>query len=237
MNLFWDFRDHSPHADLPAMYQTFVGHELPNELVAAQGIARLLVETATELSDSHRSLLVRLANRLQETDRQSRQLAEMGRLMRGPAYESAWPVGPVMRESIAQMSALSSCNDIIYRSHIEATTLEVSCAWFRRVVRELIHNAQQAIGSGRPGTIETEMIMRANRCTLSVRDTGVGFTEKELATVLDPFQPGRRFRTQGPGLGLFLVRQILRRWKGLLRIESIPGATCVSLEFAATEEE
>jgi signal transduction histidine kinase len=237
MNLLWDFRNASPHLDLPAMYQAFVGHELLNQLVAAQGVARLLVETATELSEANRAMLTRLADRIRETDEQARRVAEIGRTLREPAYGLAWPVKPLLQESLTQMSALSRSNDISYSSKAEARTLCVSSVWFRRILRELLHNAQQAIGTDRSGAIEVEVSSQGNRCTVRVCDTGVGFRDQDCAALLAPFQPGRRFRSQGIGLGFFLIRQILQPWKGTFQIESRPGATCVSLEFASTEEE
>jgi signal transduction histidine kinase len=63
---------------------------------------------------------------------------------------------------------------------------------------------------------------------LRVTDSGRGMTEAQLAR-LGAFRQFERakFEQQGLGLGLFIVRQILRRTRGTLTIESTPGqGTC-----------
>ncbi|MFQ3651930.1 MAG: HAMP domain-containing sensor histidine kinase [Gemmataceae bacterium] len=218
------------------MYQSFVGHELLNELVAAQGLARLLGEIANELTEEHRSLLTRLADRLQAVDHQARQVAEVGRLLREAAYGPSWSVEPMLQETQTQLSALSATNGMKYNVAITAIKVSVCNRWLRRVLQELLDNARQAVGSSRDGCIAVELSMQQERCLLSVRDNGIGFAEKDRMSILTPFQPGRRFHSRGIGLGFFLIRQILPRWRGCLRIDSIPGDTCVSVEFAPTEE-
>lgn len=237
MKQSWHFHENSSQADLLALYQAFLGHELLNELVAAQGLARMLGETATEFSESNQLLLKRLADRLRETDQQTRQLAELGRFLRTPAYGPVWSVEAVIQETLLQMSALSARPDIKYSSSVTVKNLRVSEHWFRRLTLELLRNAQQAIAAaGSAGQVLVQLGEESGRCVLGVRDNGIGFSQKEGAILWQPFQPGRRFRSLGGGFGFFLIRQILQRWRGSLQIESVPGDTRVAVAFAPTEE-
>ena len=76
--------------ELTAAYQQFVGHELANQLVPLQAFARLLLEHhGNQLDEDGRHLLGRMADLTQRADRHARQLAEVGRLLREPAWGPA----------------------------------------------------------------------------------------------------------------------------------------------------
>jgi signal transduction histidine kinase len=65
---------------------------------------------------------------------------------------------------------------------------------------------------------------------VSVRDTGVGIADAQKAKLFSAFQSTK---PKGMGLGLALVRRIVRRFGGDVRIESVAGAgTTVLLTFA-----
>src|SRR5947209_3860755 len=65
---------------LLACYQQALGHDLPNKLVALQGLARLLdQELAEQLSGEAREWLARILGLTREIDTQVRALADVGR--------------------------------------------------------------------------------------------------------------------------------------------------------------
>jgi len=71
---------------------------------------------------------------------------------------------------------------------------------------------------------------------IDIKDTGEGINKKDLEQIFDPFfttkEPGK-----GTGLGLFIVKQIVERNGGSIRVESEPGkGTTFSLEFQASQE-
>src|SRR5689334_5074425 len=68
---------------LLACYQEALGHQLPNHLVALQGLARLLEEAeAGRLGPEGRTYLGRLAALARQVDDTVRALAEVGRVCR-----------------------------------------------------------------------------------------------------------------------------------------------------------
>ena len=65
---------------------------------------------------------------------------------------------------------------------------------------------------------------------MSVRDTGVGIPDAQKSRLFTAFQTTK---PKGMGLGLALVRRIVRRFGGDVRIESVAGTgTTVLLTFA-----
>ena len=77
----------------------------------------------------------------------------------------------------------------------------------------IVRNAVQAIdGKGR---IEIDTVLDGGRVSVSIQDNGSGISTEHLKRIFDPF-----FTTKGPdqgeGLGLYIVRQIVTRYRGTI---------------------
>lgn len=84
----------------------------------------------------------------------------------------------------------------------------------------MILNALDAMPQG--GTLTLETACSCEGCELSISDTGVGMTPEQVQQVFSPF-----YTTKGPrgtGLGLTVVRDIIKRHDGQIGLESNPGA-------------
>jgi PAS domain S-box-containing protein len=108
----------------------------------------------------------------------------------------------------------------------------------QQLVMNLIINAGEAIGAGKPGTVNVrtgvrdltaaesgasftaEALTPGSYVYLEVKDTGSGMDEATKAKIFDPF-----FTTKftGRGLGLAAVSGILRALRGAIRVYSTPG--------------
>jgi signal transduction histidine kinase len=101
----------------------------------------------------------------------------------------------------------------------------------QQVFINLINNALDAMPDGGELTIRTRTEADAPRVTVEVRDSGDGMTEAVRVRMFDSF-----FTTKGrgTGLGLVVVRQIVREHDGEIEAASVPGAgTSVRLTFPA----
>jgi two-component system sensor histidine kinase/response regulator len=96
------------------------------------------------------------------------------------------------------------------------------------MVEELVDNALNFSTPGTPVHLTARRV--GNKLQLSVSDRGRGMTSQQLKAI-GAFRQFERptFEQQGLGLGLFIVRQIVRRLDGQLHIHSLPGqgTTCV----------
>ncbi|AOS45905.1 Transcriptional regulatory protein WalR [Lacunisphaera limnophila] len=91
------------------------------------------------------------------------------------------------------------------------------------LVEELVENA---LGFSRPGTpVKVRGHRIGSEWQLTVEDAGRGMTRQQLKNLglFRQFEHAK-FQQQGLGVGLFIVRQILRRNRGRLQLESNPGA-------------
>ncbi|GHV94149.1 PAS domain-containing sensor histidine kinase [Spirochaetia bacterium] len=90
--------------------------------------------------------------------------------------------------------------------------------YMKQVLLNLIKNAQAAMGKGGLLTIATSHV--DNEIRISICDTGVGISEKNLAKIFEPY-----FTTKesGTGLGLTLVFKIIREHQGEISVDSREG--------------
>ena len=201
---------------LLACFQKALGHELPNQLVAMQGLARFVEEEqASRLDDDGRALLLRLADLAKRIDGLVRGLAEIGRLTRDPGPVETVALPDVAREAAAEVNLLFSGWTIEYHFNAEASVLPVSRRGLRVVLIHLIRNAVQA-GGGRSAPLDVGSRRTPEGVEWWVRDDGRGFSEAQQGRLFDCF-------AGGAGLGLFLVRQLVAGWGGAIRVHSEPA--------------
>lgn len=92
-----------------------------------------------------------------------------------------------------------------------------------QVVTNLLVNAAQAVGAGRPGEVRLSARTNAERqAVIEVRDTGCGIPDEVLPKIFDPF-----FSTKGVGggmgLGLSICHRIVESFSGTITVETQPG--------------
>jgi two-component system cell cycle sensor histidine kinase/response regulator CckA len=116
----------------------------------------------------------------------------------------------------------------------EPLTVSADASQLEQVLLNLATNARQAMPAGgrftvRLGTARFDEAYAAQHpwarpgdyAELTVMDTGVGMDTRTQARALEPFFTTR---SEGTGLGLAVVHGIVHQHRGLLRVESQPGA-------------
>lgn len=97
----------------------------------------------------------------------------------------------------------------------------------------LVRNAYQALpGSG--GEVRIETRFNDYEVVASVEDHGSGISPEIMGSLFEPFRSGRK---SGTGLGLLIVRRIVREHGGEIEVESEEGeGTTVRLYFPRVEK-
>jgi signal transduction histidine kinase len=206
---------------LQACYQKALGHELPNQLVAIQGLARILqMEPIDRLTAEGRSYLARLANLVQSVDEFVRSLAGLGRLLRDPGPTVNLALAEVAEEAATEVKVLFPALPIEYHFHQGLPVLTMARGPWHYLLVQLFRLAGESAGADHPMRIEVSGRALTEATEVTVTDNGRGWTAAELPKLFEPFGGS----TTGPlGLGLFGVNQIVAGWGGLLRVASAPG--------------
>ncbi len=99
----------------------------------------------------------------------------------------------------------------------------VDAEMWEKIVLNLLSNALKFTFSGE---IAVRLHARPNHIELMVRDTGIGIPKAYLPHLFERFYrvPGNRGRTsEGSGIGLALIDELVRLHQGAMRVQSQPG--------------
>lgn len=103
---------------------------------------------------------------------------------------------------------------------------------FQQVFYNLIRNAHQAL-PGEGGKISITSQANDYEITFAIEDNGTGISPEHMGSLYEPY---RTTKAAGSGLGLLIVRRILREHGGDLSIESRQGeGTCITLHMPRVE--
>jgi light-regulated signal transduction histidine kinase (bacteriophytochrome) len=209
------------HEPLLACFQKALGHELPNRLVAVQGLARLLLlDKASQLDAEGRDYLERLAAAVRQADEMVRALAELGRQLRDPELPIELDLEEVVREAAAQVRVLYPGREFEYHVAGAPTVLILPRQkWLLAFALLLRYTLECASGER---TAHLDVAARQTEGETEIAVTGIksGGAEADLAAQFEPFARGSTTVTQG--LALFPLRLLAAGSRGLLRVVQEP---------------
>jgi signal transduction histidine kinase len=124
-------------------------------------------------------------------------------------------------------------NNLTLRCHVKDIIIIADEENLRHIVINLVDNAIKYNKSN--GDIEIKCYKDENIIILTVSDTGIGMAEEELPKIFEPFyrvQSHRSRETGGVGLGLALVKTLVEKQKGTIKVTSkLNEGTVFAIEF------
>jgi two-component system sensor histidine kinase MprB len=167
---------------------------------------------------------------LAELDELTQIVADVLELARGSSPSVR--VEPVELDTLAREAADRAgrrAPDLRFEFDLEPTVVEGVPERIARAVTNVVDNARK--WSPPDGLIE----LRLHGGTLTVRDHGPGFAEKDLPHVFDRFYRAEQARRMpGSGLGLAIVKQAAEAHGGTATVANAPdGGAIVSVSFGA----
>jgi PAS domain S-box-containing protein len=145
----------------------------------------------------------------------------------------------LLQQCVAIMQPQANRERIIIRTSLLPTlpAIVVDERSIRQIVLNLLSNSIKFTGAGGQVIVSTALTDRAE-AVLRVRDTGVGMSEKEIETALEPFRQlatSTRWGSGGTGLGLPLTKALVEANRASFTIKSAVNAgTLVEITFPAT---
>jgi signal transduction histidine kinase len=206
-----------------------ITHELKTPLTSLTEAARLILEkVAGPVTEKQAKLLVIIEKDAKRQLRLINDLLELSRMRAGmlTLQMEAWDLPVLARE------AMESLNLVAIRKGVQLK-LELRCApvpflmdgnRIYQVLTNLISNALKFTWSGGQVTVHIQE-RSIDEIQVSVMDTGVGISKDDQQRIFDRFYqletqiPGK---IEGSGLGLSIVRHIIKAHGGGIWVESEP---------------
>ncbi|WP_297778142.1 sensor histidine kinase [Blautia sp.] len=133
------------------------------------------------------------------------------------------PVEPLIFQAVAQIRPKAEACEIDVK--IQGNQKITACydkKWSIEALYNLLDNAVKY--SPRGSQVNLRVQEYSMYCEICVEDRGIGMTEEEIPKVFQRFYRGKQVQQkQGVGIGLYLVREIVKKQKGYVKIKSQPG--------------
>jgi signal transduction histidine kinase len=214
--------------ELQQRFFNTVSHELRTPLTVMKNIAQVTLrnpETLTAEKSQHV-----ITSMLEETDRMSQTINFLLSLS-SLSIQKRIPDVHILLLTDTVKEALDSLQDqamaagvsLILHSE-EGAHVRGNPTALRGLVTNLVANALRHTERG--GSITADLHVRKRAVHLSITDTGTGIAQEDITYIFEPFYRGKKARTtdhSGFGIGLSLVREVVRLHNGRISVQSEEG--------------
>lgn len=202
-----------------------VTHEFRSPLTAIKASVTTL-RSGTKLSAGDQEELLTVID--EESDRLNRVVGEAVEMAQLDAKEVKLDLRPQqMRDAID--AAIADSKHALGNHSIEVRLPDhlppvlMDAGWMKKVLQHLLENAAKYSPADSPIYISAEL--RNDRLITSVADRGAGIDDLERSLIFDKFYRGQsqRYRVQGTGMGLAIVKAIVEAHGGRIEVTSQLG--------------
>ncbi|MFY9891496.1 MAG: PAS domain S-box protein [Streptosporangiaceae bacterium] len=229
-----DFRDITAAKELEEAKDLFLAttsHELRTPITVVQGFASTLASRWDKLADADRRSAVQtiaeragsLARLVEQLLLGSRAGADQLQVSNGP-----FDVAALLRGSVVAFRPMSDLHSLdidvaegLPEAHGDPMATDI-------IIGQLLENAFKYSPEG--GAITVSARADGDAIVVEVADQGIGITPEDRERVFERFvqgEAGDRRRFGGIGLGLYIVRQLVRAQGGEIAADSPPGGGTV----------
>jgi two-component system sensor histidine kinase KdpD len=202
-----------------------VTHEFRTPLTSIKASVTSLL-TGARLTPEQRQELLTVID--EESDRLNRLVGEAVEMAQLDAKEVKLELRPhqiqeVIDAALEQSKQVLDGNPVEVRLPDHLPPALMDSTWITKVIHHLLENAVKYSQAGSPIFVSAEV--KNDRLITSVADRGAGIDDLERSLIFDKFYRGQsqRYRVQGTGMGLAIVKAIVEAHGGRISVTSQLG--------------
>jgi signal transduction histidine kinase len=206
-----------------------VSHELRTPLTSIKGfISTLLQDTDDYYDKATRTEFYEIID--SECDRLARlieDLLNVSRIESGRALQMHWVLFdplPVIEKVMQSQRSYTDRHQFVLAPRGEIPRILGDSDKFDQMLTNLVSNAVKYSPMG--GEVKVEIWTEDEQLVVAVRDEGIGIPTDKLGRIFEKFERVDDRDTRqagGTGIGLFLVKHLVERHEGTIRVESEVG--------------
>lgn len=196
---------------------TAVAHEIKNPLASIKGLARIMEKELkdNDVKKKHLGVIISEVDRL---DNIVNQLTNFAKPI-SPKFQFIY-VEPIIAEvvDLLRMKSTRSNIKIIYESEPNLPYIYADGSTLKQAFLNVGLNALESMPNG--GNLTVKVATDKDSILVHFIDNGVGIKGEDINKIFDPFFTTKE---KGTGLGLPIVKKIMDKHAGKIKVESTPG--------------
>lgn len=204
-------------------FAAHVSHELKTPLTSIRGAAELLQDNNDLKPDEKQHFLSLIVH---DTDRLKRMVTRLLELARADNMISASGSTNIADVLNKLEKRYASEGLAITFDHDERQAVTISADNLETIFINLFDNALQH----QAAIIDVDVKLESQRIVMTIQDNGTGITSANAKKIFTPFFTTRR-EDGGTGLGLDIIRSLLRNHNATIRIADSAKGACFIIEF------
>ncbi len=197
-------------------------HDLRAPLRSLLGLIE--VTQKTQNPEEVKECLELMKHRIDNMDAFIKEIIDFSRNARQDVRQEKFLLLPVIKETIEDLKFAEGMGNIFVRLDV-SDTLEIYCDLTRVkvILHNLIGNAFKYHDAQKPQQqLNIKAIHKEGTMRIDIEDNGVGIPKEHQDKIFDMFFRASE-KSQGSGLGLYIVQETLARLKGSIQMKSTPG--------------
>ncbi|NMA79014.1 MAG: HAMP domain-containing histidine kinase [Clostridiales bacterium] len=214
------------------MRRSFIGnvsHELRTPMTSIAGFIDGILDGTIPKSEQSKYLMI-VSSEVKRLSRLVRSMLNLSRIDAGEMKlsKSNFDVVEVVLSTIFSFEQQLNEKSVDIRGlDSDRVTIHGDSDLVHQVIYNLIENAVKFVDEG--GYIEFSFKEDEDNVYISIKNSGTGIEQEDIPRIFDRFYKTDKSRSQdksGVGLGLFLVRSIIKLHGGDIIVESVVGEYC-----------
>ncbi|SEB72015.1 Signal transduction histidine kinase [Tenacibaculum sp. MAR_2009_124] len=205
-------------------------HDLRSPVVTLKMIASDLIENKEEDLDKYLNYISENSNNLLDL---INGLTEINRIHKRKSY-TTFNIKDSFNNVLFNLSHLVEKTNAFINHEIQDFEVTMDKTDFSRILQNLMENALTYAKKDIPPKIDiTILSKKKNAFSITVKDNGKGIPEKDFENIFKQLKRGKSSTgTQGSGLGLYIVKEIINKYHGNIEVSStINESTTFSLNL------
>ncbi len=194
-------------------------HELSAPLKSIAGIVNI---TKIEKDNSRiQEYLHHIELSVQKTEAVIKSILSYSRNTHLDLEEETIPLKPVVDEIIQELKPYSSAGKIEFINNVdEKLVLNVDKQRLKIVLQNILSNSIKYADFEKPDPqVVIECIRQKGKTIIRISDNGIGIKKERIDKIFNMYYRGTT-KSQGSGLGLFIVKEMIQRMKGQITVKS-----------------
>ncbi|MCB9418595.1 MAG: HAMP domain-containing histidine kinase [Ardenticatenaceae bacterium] len=213
---------------LKSLFLSMAAHDLRTPLTAISGYASLILEILSkDINPSIRNYLTIITHQSDRLNGIIGDFLDLDQLEEGRLTLEPEPLD--LREVIKEVTQVMQINADSREISLEIVlpyqplTLWADRGKLYRIIYNLVGNAIKY--TPRQGRVTVQATSEGDQIVLRIADNGRGLTEEQMANLFQIYyrtEDARQSKTQGTGLGLYIVKMLVEAHQGQISVASQP---------------